>query len=194
MRRSGPRKSLPLYLVVAATFLLILTGSRQGTYAQEAQSSPSPEVPCPEAEKLKKTLAQVNGEVQRLKIKVTALEKDRLATTIQEQLEREEQRGELLQLHLIQIAEKEVPLASQLDQLNQQLKPENIDRALVGIGSVHPENNKEDLRRRLLGERQRVLYQLELLRQDRLRTQASLATTDAAIQRLKVKLSEALRP
>jgi hypothetical protein len=148
---------------------------------------------CPESEQLKKNVQQLTAEVQRLKTKVIALEKERTANSIQEQLEREEQRGEQLQLRLIQIAEKEAPLLSQLDQLNQQLRPENIERALVGIGSVHPEDMKEDLRRRLQGERQRVLYQLELFRQDRARTQASLATTDAAIARLKMKLAEALR-
>ena len=149
---------------------------------------------CPEAEQLRKNVQQLTGEVQRLKRKVTELEKDRLASTIQEQLEKEEQRGEGLQLHLIEIAEKEVPLQTRLDQVNSQLRPENLDRALSGVGSVHPEYAREELKRQLLSESQRLMYQLSLLRQDRMRTQASLATTDAAIVRLKIKLTEALRP
>ena len=149
---------------------------------------------CPEVEQLRKNLQQLTSDTERLRRRVAELEKDRLATTLQEQLEREEQRGEGLQLHLLEIAEKEEPLQSRLDQLNQQLRPEALDRTLAGVGSVHPEDTREDLRRRLTAEKMRVLFQLDVLRQDRQRTQASLATTDAAIQRLKVKLTDALRP
>ena len=149
---------------------------------------------CPEAEQLRKNVQQLTAEVQRLKSKVAELEQDRLATTIQQQLEQEEQRGEGLQLHLIEIAEKEAPLQSRVDQINQQLRPEALERILAGVGSVHPEDTREEVRKRLMSEKLRLQYQLELFRQDRLRTQASLVTTDAAIQRLKQKLTEALRP
>ena len=149
---------------------------------------------CPEAEQLRKNVQQLTAEVQRLKSRVAELEQDRLATTIQQQLEQEEQRGEGLQLHLIEIAEKEAPLQSRVDQINQQLRPEALERILAGVGSVHPEDTREEVRKRLMSEKLRLQYQLELFRQDRLRTQASLVTTDAAIQRLKQKLTEALRP
>jgi hypothetical protein len=144
---------------------------------------------CPE----KAELRRVTGEVQRLNRRVAELEKDRLATTIQEQLEKEQQRGEQLQLHLIEISEKEEPLQARLDQITLQLRPENIDRQLAGFGSLRPEEAREELRKRLNNERVRIQVQLDLHRQDRMRTQSSLATTDAAIQRLKQKLLEALR-
>lgn len=142
---------------------------------------------------LRKNVQQLNADVQRLRRRVAELEKDRLAAAIQEQLEKEEQRGEALQLHMLEIAEKEDPLQARNDQINQQLQPEALDRLMAGVGSVHPEEAREEVRRRLIGEKMRLQSQLELLRQDRIRTQASLATTDAAIQRLKVKLTEALR-
>ncbi|HEV8370627.1 MAG TPA: hypothetical protein VGQ39_21945 [Pyrinomonadaceae bacterium] len=150
--------------------------------------------PCPESEQLRKNVQQLGGEVQRLKRRVAELEKDRLATTIQEQLEKEEQRGETLQLHLLEIAEKEAPLQARMDQINQQLRPEAIERTMAGVGSVHPEDAREEVRKRLASEKVRLQSQLDLLRQDRVRTQAMLVTTDAAIQRLKQKLAEALRP
>jgi chromosome segregation ATPase len=148
---------------------------------------------CPEADQLRKNVQQLNGEIQRLKRRVAELEKDRLATTIQEQLEKEEQRGEALQLHLFEISEKEAPLQARIEQINQQLRPETLERTMAGVGSVHPEDARDEVRRRLTNEKQRLQAQLDLLRQDRVRTQASLATTDAAIQRLKQKLAEALR-
>jgi hypothetical protein len=148
---------------------------------------------CPDADQLRKNVQQLTAEVQRLRSRVALLEKDRVATTIQEQLEKEEQRGESLQLHLLEIADKEAPLQARLDQVNQQLKPEAIAAIMAGVGSVHPEDAREEVRKRLANEKVRIQSQLDLFRQDRVRTQASLATTDAAILRLKQKLAEALR-
>jgi len=148
---------------------------------------------CPEADQLRKNVQQLTTEVQRLRSRVAQLEKDRLATTIQEQLEKEEQRGESLQLHLLEIADKEAPLQARLDQVNQQLRPEALEQLMAGVGSVHPEDTREEVRKRLVNEKARIQAQLDLFRQDRVRTQASLATTDAAILRLKQKLADALR-
>jgi hypothetical protein len=192
-------------LILGIVFAPFVSGPRTQLAAQQSsatdpasnnsrKSLDDPTQPCPGDEQLRKNVQQLNAEIQRLKRKVSDLEKDRLVTTIQEQLEKEEQRGEALQLHLLEIAEKEAPLQSRMDQINQQLRPENVDRTMAGVGSVHPEDVRDELKKRLVSERIRLQSQLDLFRQDRIRTQASLATTDAAIQRLKQKLAEALRP
>jgi len=163
--------------------------STQTTKRSEAASSN-----CPDVDQLRKNVAQLNGENQLLKKRVADLERERSVATIQEQLEKEEQRGEALQNHLFEITEKEGPLSTRMDQINQQLSPDAIERGLAGVGSVHPEDAREDIRRRLTSEKVRIQTQLDLLKQDQRRTQASLATTDAAIQRLKQKLLEIQRP
>jgi hypothetical protein len=161
---------------------------------QSQQSSDVPQTPpCAEAEALKKNVQLLSGELQRLKLKVTKLERERLATTLQEELEREQDRAEKFQLHLIEIAEKEAPLQARIDQINQQIRPEAMERTLAGVGSVHPEDLRDETKKGLASERLRVQTQLDLLRQDTYRTKASLATTDAAIARIKQKLLEALR-
>src|SRR5688500_4519528 len=118
--RTPARFSLTLLLFTVVTSQVPqVLGSRQQSTAKTSQqpsivgSASKPE-DCPEAEQLRKNVQQLTAEVQRLKRKVTELEKDRLASTIHEQLEKEEQRGEGLQLHLIEIAEKEVPLQTQI--------------------------------------------------------------------------------
>lgn len=148
---------------------------------------------CPEAEELQKNVQQLTFEVRRLNKRVADLEKDRLIDTLHEQLTREEKRGEQLQLHLINIAEKDAVFQIRMDQINQQLQPEKIESALAGVGSVHPEETREELRRRLINEKLRLQSQIDLQRQDRIRTLSSLATTDAAIRRLRQKLAEAER-
>jgi hypothetical protein len=149
---------------------------------------------CSDADQLRRNVTQLSAENQRLKKRVADLEKERLAASIQDQLEKEEQRGEALQHHLFEISEKEGPLAVRMDQINQQLKPEAIERNLAGVGSLHPEDVREEIKKRLANEKVRVQTQLDLLKQDQRRTQASLASTDAAIQRLKQKLLEAQKP
>ena len=186
------------------SMIFLLMASAHGQQAQpqtsndaNKQSQQTSEVPttpsCPEAESLKKNVLQLSGELQRLKSKVAKLERERLATSLQEELEREQDRAEKFQLHLIEIAEKESPLLARIDQINQLLKPEAMERNMAGVGSVHPEDLREETKKSLLSERFRIQAQLELFRQDRYRTQASLATTDAAIARIKQKLLEALR-
>ena len=189
---------LTLATVSAATLLAVgqvpLAQNASDTTTQTTRKPGSVSPNCSEVDQLRKNVAVLSGENQLLKKRVADLEKDRSASTIQEQLEKEEQRGEALQNHLFAISEKEGPLASRMDQINQLIKPEVIDRNLAGAGSVHPEDAREDVRKALTNEKVRIQTQLDLLKQDQRRTQASLATTDAAIQRLKQKLLEAQRP
>jgi chromosome segregation ATPase len=185
---------LLLATFVSATLLGVAqqpTGLNATTTSKKTEAAPQK---CPDTDPLRKQVAQLTGENQQLKKRVADLERERLATTIQEQLEKEEQRGEALQHHLIEISEKEDPLSARMDQINQQLSPGAIESKLAGVGSLHPEDAREEIRKRLTNEKTRVQSQLDLLKQDQRRTQASLATTDAAIQRLKQKLLEAQRP
>ena len=85
-------------------------------------------------------------------------------------------------------------LQTRLEQLDQQMRPENIERMFTGMGSVRPDADREMVRRRLVTERVGVMAQIDLIRQERARFQASLATADIAIQRLRLRLSEAARP
>jgi len=109
-------------------------------------------------------------------------------------LMKEEQRAEALQAQIQDVIDKEGPLQTRIDQLDEQLRPENIDQALAGVGSMGPEEAKEALRRRLSNEKRRIQAQLDLLHQSQARLQASLAAADASIQRLRPRLAEAARP
>lgn len=197
MRNSRARNLCLVFgVLTAATTICIclpnVMGVHQPTsFGQTATNSQSNA--SQSCDEMRTNLQRLNQEMSRLRTRLAELEKDRQINTIQDMLTKEEQRGEGLQLHLIDIAEKEEPLQSRMDQLNQNLRPERIESMMSGVGSVHPEEAREELRRRLLNERMRVQMQLELLRQDKLRTQASLRTTDEAIQRLKIKLTDALK-
>ena len=115
------------------------------------------------------------------------------ACSTRNRLIQEEQRAENLHAQLLSNAEKESPLQSRMDEVKEQLRPENLDRLTV-LGSVRPEEVRDTARRRLTSEQQRLQTQLDLLSQSRVRLQASLATAEMLIQSLRVKLQTGSAP
>ena len=79
-----------------------------------------------------------------------------------------------LQLQLIELQSKEEMLRLRAQQLDEDLKPENIERALAGIGSTRPEELREARRRQLTIERESVRLQLTMLEKMRMRLEAAI--------------------
>jgi hypothetical protein len=127
--------------------------------------------------------------VERLASRVSDLEKERLFDVTRVLLVGEEQRAEALQSRLRENLERQFALQARMEQVDYQLRPENIERMFVGVGMVRPEEARDTVRRRLSLEKQGLLAQLELVRQERNRFQSALATADVAIQRLRLRLS-----
>ncbi len=134
---------------------------------------------------------QDKSDCDQLRKRVSDLDKYRQLDYLRDLLTKEEQRAEALQAQLVDIADKESPLQTRSDQLDEQLRPENIDQALAGVGSLRPEEQKEALRRRLTNDKRRVQLQLDQLHQNRTRVQAALAGVDASMQRLRLRITDA---
>ena len=65
-----------------------------------------------------------------------------------------------------------------LEELNEQLKPQNIELAVAAIGSTHPEELREYRRKVLTIERDEIRTQRELLEEDRARIKAEIAAAE----------------
>ncbi len=87
--------------------------------------------------------------------------------------------AENLRLQLLEVQGKEEALRMRAQQLDEDLKPENIERALAGVGSTKPEELRESRRRQLTIERQGVQAQLDLLATSRSRLETAIAEADA---------------
>ena len=146
-----------------------------------------------DCEQERRTALKLIGEVEQLKRKVAELEKYHQADYLRELLIKEEQRAQTLQAQLRDTIDKEASLQKKIDQTDEQMRPENIESQLAAFGSVHPEEARESLRRRLNNEKLRAQAQLDLLRQDHSRTQTALADSDTSAQRLRLKIAEASR-
>ena len=79
-----------------------------------------------------------------------------------------------LRLQLIEVQAQEESLRARAAQLDEALKPENIERSLAGIGSTRPEELREARRRELQRERDGVGAQLQTLETSRLRLEAAI--------------------
>jgi len=87
--------------------------------------------------------------------------------------------AENLRLQLIEVQGKEEALRVRAQQLDEALKPENIERSLAGVGSTRPEELRESRRRQLALERDGVQAQLKVLETSRARLEAAIANADA---------------
>src|SRR5215218_4492083 len=79
-----------------------------------------------------------------------------------------------IKFQLLDLQAKEEELKTRALELEEALKPENIERSLAGIGSTKPEELRESRRRQLTIQRDGVLAQLKILEDSRNRLQASL--------------------
>jgi uncharacterized protein YlxW (UPF0749 family) len=91
------------------------------------------------------------------------------------------QAAEDLRAQLLDVQAKESELQARARQLEEDLKPENIERSLAGIGSTKPEELREMRRRQLTIEPDRVQAQLKLVAtsRDRLESAIRFAETQA---------------
>jgi septal ring factor EnvC (AmiA/AmiB activator) len=101
-----------------------------------------------------------------------------LSVTVPAQESRQE-RAANLRAQLAEVQGKETELQTRLEQIEEQIKPENIERSLAGIGSTHPEELREQRRRQLEIEKKGVQSQLATLAASRTRLEAAIATADA---------------
>jgi TolA-binding protein len=84
-----------------------------------------------------------------------------------------------LRAQLSEIEAKQAELQTRLQKLEENLKPENIEHSLAGLGSTHPEEERAQRRRQFEIERNGVQAQLDLLSTSHTRLETAIARADA---------------
>ena len=96
---------------------------------------------------------------------------------------RAQEKAAALRSQLSDVEAKQSELKARLQQLDESLKPENIENSLAGIGSTHPEELRAERHRQLEIERNGVRAQLDLLATSHTRLETSIAQADAEAYR-----------
>ena len=89
------------------------------------------------------------------------------------------QNAENLRAQLRDAQLKEAELQYRLNQLDYELKPENIERYFAGTGSTRPEELREHRRRQLQLEKDALTSQLQSLGESKIRLEASISRADS---------------
>jgi hypothetical protein len=100
---------------------------------------------------------------------LTSVALGQTSTTAVEKLEK-------LRFELIDVQGKEETLRARAQQLDEDIKPENISRSLAGVGSTKPEALREERRKQLELEKKSVLQQLDSVVARRIRLESEIAT------------------
>ncbi len=90
---------------------------------------------------------------------------------------------EELRSQLSDAQKREEALQARVKQLDEDLKPENIEKVFALNGSTRPEELREQRRRQLESEKTNVRAQLDQLSQSRARLETAIATAEAAAYR-----------
>jgi len=142
-------------------------------------------------EAMKKTIRGLATQVDKLNDKLSQMEESQRSLLDLERLSRAESRSAAFRAELRDVQSKEADLEAKAEQVEYDLKPENIERATAGYGTTHPEDLREQRRRQLENEKLRLRKQLDQLADSHSRLDQAIATSDAEIDRLHKKLDAA---
>ena len=153
--------------------------SRSRTSAAAADAEP---------ESTRRTVNRLSQQVDKLTDKINQIEGQQRALVDLERLSRAEQRAEGFRAQLRDVQAKEADLQSRLEQIDYDLKPENIERNSSFYGTTRPEDVRDARRRQLENERSRIQSQLTLIQTSRIRLESAIALADTEVERLRARL------
>ena len=96
------------------------------------------------------------------------------------------ERAARLRAQLAEIQGQQTELQTRLTQIDEEIKPENIERSLAGVGSTRPEELREARRRQLETQRRGIQSQLDTLTTTQQRLESAVAAADAESYRQTV--------
>ena len=150
-----------------------------------------------ELEQLRKSLQTLNARLREISDKVLASgtnpsgsakeTQNRISQSL-ELLSRAEQRAEVLRRALIDLTEKETSVKSRLVQMEEEIRPENIERALNVVGSTRTLELREVRRRVLENERKGYEFLLNQTFQSRIRLEDDVKQADALVTKLRQRV------
>ena len=105
-----------------------------------------------------------------------------------------EQRVEALRQQLRDVTDKQSRLQARVQELDDALKPENVEKSVAGIGTTDAAALRESRRQQLEREKATVEEQLRGLETSRARLEAAIATAEAEAVRLRASALGANNP
>ena len=184
------------------------TGERRQTGAppqeQPSTAAPGADPVANEISLLRKSLQTLNARLREISEKLFPSdaagaakpgeqpdERQKRLTQSLDLLSRAEQRAEAMRRQLLDLTEKETSYRNRLVQIDEDMRPDSIDRSVTLVGSIGSTRTPElrDVRRRVLdNERKGVEFLFNQTSQARGRLEEDLRQADALVARLRLRL------
>lgn len=140
-----------------------------------------------------------NNSFDELKNRVKTLESDPKNAYDEKQkrlllnldiLSRAEQRSENLRKQLFDFIDKENSLKTRIEQINNDARPEIIERSVALVGTVHPEEIRDMRKKSLQIEKANLESLLRQVSANRANLEANVQKSDALVEKLRTKLEK----
>ena len=105
-------------------------------------------------------------------------------------LSRAESRAESLRKQLFEMIEKESGVQTRLEQISFDARPETIDRSMAFVGSLRPEELREQRRKSLEAEKRNLESLLTQIQTSRATLQENVQKADFLVERVRLKLDK----
>jgi chromosome segregation ATPase len=171
----------------------IISTADDPTNGQEAETTAAKKTKptsTQSSEDVQRSIKTLSNQVDKLNEKLTEIQDDEREQREMERLTRAEQRAEQLRTQLLDVQTKMADLESRLEMVEYSMKPENIDKATTGAGSLRPEEIRETRKRQLENEKGRIQAQLKILETSKTRLEVSIATADSEVDQLRMKMEQ----
>lgn len=193
---------VPLIVLVFTLFVIPVVAqestaalSRTAVTIGQSPSSNSGEALTNEVAELRKSVQTLNARLKAIAeelLSPDSSESDnqkvkQIATNL-ELLTETEQRAEVLRKQLIDLIEKETSYRTRLTQMDEDMRPENIERSLAGIGGTRTAEMRDTRRRSLESERKGLENLLAITSQSRIRLEEDVRQADQLVARFRQRL------
>jgi septal ring factor EnvC (AmiA/AmiB activator) len=149
-----------------------------------------------EIDLLRKSLQTLNARLREISDKLPAADGRKSGSDDKQShivlsldlLGRAEDRAGVLRKQLLELIEKDTSYKSRLAQIDEDMRPENIERALSGVGTTRTAELRDVRRRSLEIERRGLESLVNLTTQGRLRLEEDVRQADSLVSRLRQRL------
>ena len=146
---------------------------------------------------LRKSLQTLNNRLQAISDELLSpgkrqedksLDSVKKVTTNLDLLAHAEERAEVLRKQLIELIEKETAYKTRMAQFDEDLRPENIERSMVGIGGTRTAEMRDTRRRVLENEKKGIENLLNVTVQSRMRLEEDVRQADQLVSKLRQRI------
>ena len=178
---------------VSAEPAVISRADEYPTVVIEPVPAPSPSDIVPAGDGNSQSIEELRERLLQLESKSRRRDPDekqkRIALNL-DILTKAEQRAESLRKQLFEMIEKESTLQSHIDQINNEMRPEVLERTFATVGSLRPEELRATKKRSLELEKRSKETLLVEVQRNRANIEQSLQRADSMVEKLRVKIEK----